>query len=449
MKNFFLITLSFFLMFFLVSCEKNFVEPTSSEELNSLNKANAGNIGINIVLNTPITDNILSELGSYGKVMDVITEINAVRLLGKKNVLPTIQALPFVDMATPDAERSGPPIDAVEVEDFADGLSTWNLDAINVTNPGFDNRQVAYDGDGVIVVIMDSGLLDSWRQYFPEERILTQYAKSFSGGGSDAANVSEQPHKWEHDQDSHGTHVTSTVIGYSLGGTSINGVAPMVKIIPVKVLNQNGSGWSSVIAHGIMYIAGLKETVLSGYPIVINMSLGGPSLDAMEKAAIDYAISKGIIVVAAAGNGGNSGMHYPGAYSPVISVAASGWEYEWATSNWWYDINDPDPNNTALYYICDFSSRALTGQDLDVTAPGSWVVGPYQLQSGKTSYYYLGGTSMACPHVSGIVALMLEKNPSLTANDVETKLESEAIWIPGYTSADEGSGFITADNALD
>ena len=211
------------------------------------------------------------------------------------------------------------------ISDFSDGLSTWDLDAINVTDSGFDNRQVAYDGTGVYVAVLDTGLVDTWRNYFPAERIATEYAKSFGGGGGEHGNVSEQPNKWEHDQNSHGTHVTSTILGYSLRGTPVNGVAPMATVIPVKVLNQNGSGWSSAVAAGIMYIADLKAGALGGAPVVINMSLGGPVQEPVEKAATDYAISKGVIIVASAGNEGNDGMGYPGAYAPVISAAASGW----------------------------------------------------------------------------------------------------------------------------
>ncbi len=178
-----------------------------------------------------------------------------------------------------------------------------------------------------------------------------------------------------------------------------------------------------MIARGIVYVADLKAGPLAGHPVVINMSLGGPVLDAIEKAAIDYAISKGVIIVASAGNNGEAGMGYPGAYAPVISVAASGWIGEWTAASWWWRLNVADPTNPADYYITDFSSREKTGQDLDVAAPGSWVVGPYQVNSGQLSYYFLGGTSMASPHVAGIVALMAQKYPALTAADAEVILE--------------------------
>lgn len=420
-------------------------------------------IGVNVLLNTAVTDAILADLGNYGKVLDVLYEVDVVTLKAKASDLAAIQALPYVAAANPDAERKGSPVDTVFVEDFADGLSTWDLDAINVTDFGFDNRQVGYDGTGVYVAVLDTGLVSLWRQYLPEERIATEYAISFGGGGGEKGNVSEQPNKWEHDTNSHGTHVTSTIIGYSFNGIPVNGVAPMVKIIPVKVLNQNGSGWSSVVARGITYVADLKAGPLADYPVVINMSLGGPELDAAEKAAIDYAVSQGVIIVASAGNEGEAGMGYPGAYAPVISVAASGWVGEWTMGGWWY-ANVADPTNPGDFYITDFSSRALAGQDLDVAAPGSWVVGPYNVNQGQTSYYYLGGTSMASPHVAGIVALMAQKYGALTAVEAESILESTALYLApgchtiatpwGYTEDlcwdvdATGAGLTTADAAL-
>jgi len=422
-------------------------------------------IGINVVLNTDITDSILTELSTKGRVQDVVYEIDALTMRVTVSALAEIQALPYVAAAAPDAERNAGPVDTVEAEDFSDGLSTWDLDAINVTDYGFDNRQLEYDGTDVYVAVLDTGLVDNWRQYFPEERIAEEYAKSFGGGGGEHGNVSEQPNKWEHDQNSHGTHVTSTILGYYTGAYAVNGAAPMATIIPVKVLNQNGSGWSSVIARGIVYVADLKAGPLADYPVIINMSLGGPALEAMEQEAIDYAIEKGVIVVASAGNEGLAGMGYPGAYEPVISVAASGWIGEWypnGSRSWWYQ-NVADPTKPEDFYIADFSSRQLAGQDLDVAAPGSWVLGPYQV-NGQVSYYYLGGTSMASPHVAGIVALMAQKNPALTAEEAESLLESAAIYLaPGSRTilgpsgtfevvewgADAtGAGLITADAVL-
>lgn len=420
-------------------------------------------IGVNVVLNTDVTDANLLDLAKYGKVRDVVYEIKAVTMQILAADLSKIRALPYVASANPDAIRTGAPIDTVADTDFSEGANTWNLDAINVTNFG-EGRTIEYDGSGVYVAVLDTGLLDSWRQYFAQERIATQYGIAFGGGGGEMGFVSSQPNKWEHDQNSHGTHVTSTILGFNRYGTIYNGVAPMVTIIPVKVLNQNGSGWSSVVARGITYIAELKADELADYPVVINMSLGGSELDAMEKAAIDYAVSVGVIVVASAGNEGTAGMGYPGAYAPVISVAASGWTGEWTAASWWRTLDVADPTVPADFYITDFSSRELASQDLDVAAPGSWVVGPYQVNSGQLSFYYLGGTSMASPHVAGIVALMAQKDAALTASEAEAILEGSAIYLaPGCRDVIDpnlgltefcwgadatGAGLATADAAL-
>jgi len=125
-------------------------------------------------------------------------------------------------------------------------------------------------------------------------------------------------------------------------------------------------------------------------------------------------------------------MGYPGAYEPVISAAASRWIGEWQHPSWWWFLDVVDPTNPEHFYIVPWSSREITGQDLDVAAPGTWVVGPYQTQMGKTSYYYLSGTSMASPHVAGTVALMAQRDPGLTATEAESILESTAVSLaPG------------------
>ena len=198
---------------------------------------------------------------------------------------------------------------------------------------------------------------------------------------------------------------------------------------------------------------------------------GGPSPEVYE--AIIEAIEAGVIVVAAAGNEGTDGMVWPGAYPKVISVGACGWRYEWWWPDdpngpdspkyeegsiyrlWWlqedtYGYNDiPEPTPVTDVYITDWSSRQLPGQQLDVVAPGSWVRGPYPGMPGYAhlpwwsegmgwivspvmpgNFYYVGGTSMATPHVSSVVALMLEKNPTLDQSAVEYILKSTALKIP-------------------
>ena len=428
-------------------------------------------VGVNVLLNTDPSPSILAQLGAHGTVRDVLVEIDAVALRTTESELAAIRALPFVVAANPDAARNGAPVDTVAATNFANGISTWDQDAVDVTSREVAGRTIAQDGNGVYVAVLDTGLLDTWRQYFPQERIATQFAKAFNGGGGEQGNVSEPTNKWEHDQNSHGSHVTSTILGYSLGGVPVNGTAPRATVIPVKVLNQNGSGWSSVVAAGIVYVADLKASgALGDAPVVINMSLGGSQLDAMEKAAIDYAIGEGVVIVASAGNEGEDGMGYPGAYAPVISVAATGWNNQWKPgvdgnpNNWWNADNVADPTSVADFHIADFSSRELAGQDLDVAAPGSWVVGPYQTQSGKTSFFYLSGTSMASPHVAGIAALMLQKNPTLQQADVEDILETAALPMGAgcamlsqpsgpaqetcWGTDATGSGIITAANAL-
>ena len=425
-------------------------------------------IGINVALRSDVSPAILADLSQHGTVLDTLPAIDALTMRVAENQLATIRAKSYVAAANPDAERKGAPVDGVAATDFGTGINTWNLDAVNVTDFGATARKVEQDGTGVYVAVLDTGLLDTWRQYFPQERIAVEYGAAFSGGGGERGTVSTTPNQWEHDQNSHGTHVTSTILGYQfVGGAIVNGVAPGATVIPVKVLGQAGFGWSSMIAAGIVYVTDLARGPLAGHPVVINMSLGGPQLDAVEKAAIDYAVRNGVIVVAAAGNEGEEGMSFPGAYAPVISVAASGWTGEWTPDrNWWRtkDVVERASRFAAQSYITDFSSRQKPGQDLDVAAPGSWVVGPYQTQSGNTSFFFLGGTSMASPHVAGIAALMMQKNPTLDQTYVESILQATAIplapgcrtvvdpnvgptefcWGPDAT----GAGLATANAAL-
>ena len=416
--------------------------------------------------------------------------------------------------------------------------STWDADQIN-------SEDVTQTGAGVYVAVLDTGLVPNWPDYLPREHVATHLGTGFfqpisfkakndvCGAGVTVGQLRQSGFIGSNSS-SHGTHVASTIIGYNyrsntdaaqgypLPAIFVRGIAPDVTIIPVKVLGDYqvpalpkcgdgipaqvaNFGTDEMIAAGINYVTSLAK---AGYrPMVINMSLGGSELAQIEKDAIDNAIANGVVIVAAAGNAGEAGMDYPGAYPPVISAGAAGWTGEWLFPGqnvgryrmWWLKYpfapllpgtgEVADPSSIDDVYVTDFSSRAFPGQQLDVLAPGSWVRGPFESGDGYShlpwwsksladlrntklgNFFYVGGTSMATPHVASVAALILEKNPTLMASDVENILRSSAVPMPSsgsrfilnntvYTNITwdtdcdgtpcdaVGAGFIQADKAI-
>jgi Subtilase family len=205
----------------------------------------------------------------------------------------------------------------------------------------------------------------------------------------------------------HGTEVASLIAGHGNNGLGSAGVCWSCKILPVKALGSNGSGSSSNIARGITWAAdhGAK---------VINLSLGG-GYDATEGNAVAYARGKGAVVVASAGNNGNTTTMYPAGFPGVISVAAS-------------DAGD------------NRYSFSTYGGWVQVAAPGCVIA-----ETMSSSFGWFCGTSAAAPMVSGIAALAFSDVPSATGEQVTQAIIHTTDPVPG---AYVGHGRVNAARTL-
>jgi subtilisin family serine protease len=363
-----------------------------------------------------------------------------------------------------------------------------------------NSEDVSEDGDGVYIAVLDTGLLSMWPWFFSGANIADNLGIGFTHDVSWDPSINNfvwGPLRNDRgiitkafEGSGHGTHVVSTIVGYNYNNLFwVRGVAPKATIIPVLVLDAwlvpspygtaffRGGTWE-MIAAGINYVADLADN-LDG-PVIISMSLGGGSPSPLIEDAIDYAIKKGVIVVAAAGNAGYEGMGWPGAYSQVISCAMGGWTEQWIgyPDRWWLNdvtekLNSKDywGNNHQLFldYLSSRPNKDLGQKSfhLGVTTPGAAVVGPFKdFLSTDIGYHYLWGTSMATPHVSAIASLVLQNHPDISQKEMEHILKVAASgsplpcdgslafdvpdWLYYFTwyGIDYGSGFLKADAAL-
>jgi serine protease len=243
-------------------------------------------------------------------------------------------------------------------------------------------------GAGVTVAVIDTGVACFDKGPFTRGTDLT--GTRCEGGYNFVDNTREG-----YDDHGHGTHVAGTIAQTTNNGMGTAGLAYCATLMPVKVLNKQGFGTSAGVAEGIRFAADNGAQV-------INMSLGGPVKSRIIEDAVNHALAKGVVVVAAAGNSGRS-VGYPAAYPGVIAVSAT-------------DSNDK---------IASFSSR---GPEVVLAAPGVAVTQQTICNGGRDKCEIFGtfnGTSMASPHVAGVAA-MIEGLGVTDADAVRGALTSSA-----------------------
>jgi subtilisin family serine protease len=259
----------------------------------------------------------------------------------------------------------------------------WNYNMIKAPQAW----EITIGSSNVRVAVIDTGIdLDHPNL---QNFIDTLNAKTYAGTTSD-------------DDNGHGTHVAGIIASYG----SVSGVMRVAKLIPVKVLDANGSGSTTNVMNGIIWAADHNADV-------INLSLGGGSYSTAMQDACTYAYNNGTVVVAATGNDGTSPASYPARYNNVIGVGAV----------------------TSTRARASYSNY---GTGLDVMAPGSSIYSTYM----GGGYATLSGTSMATPHVAGLAGLLKAANPNASVQAIMDAICDTAVLDSGRSSTYYGYGII-------
>lgn len=274
----------------------------------------------------------------------------------------------------------------------------WHFPLINMPS-AWDQSS----GSGVVVAVIDCGVAyENYGVYYQAPDLAgTNFV-----AGYDFVNNDSHPN----DDCGHGTHVTGTIAQTTNNSLGVAGIAYNCSIMPIKVLDASGNGSYTAIANGITF-------AMNNGAKVINMSLGGTYNSSTVQSAVVAAYNAGVTIVCAAGNAGTSTPQYPAAYTQCISVSAVRYDktYTWYTSY------------GSTIDIC------APGGDLNVDQNGDGYVDGVLQQThdgsnyGTFGYYFYEGTSMACPHVAAVAALLIAKNGgSMTPDAVRAALQNTA-----------------------
>lgn len=289
--------------------------------------------------------------------------------------LPETAATAFVE-----AMKKNPQVLSIEndtvmkIDATTQSNPDWGLDRIDQKalplNSAYSYLQT---GSGTTAYIVDTGILSSHQQF--SGRVLSGYTAISDGNGTTDCN-------------GHGTHVAGTVAG------STYGVAKNVNLVPIRILGCDGSGASSNV------IAGLDWILKNGKkPAVVNMSLGGDASTSLDS-AVENLFDNGYVMVVAAGNSNTDACSAsPARVSKALTVAAT------------------DSTDTRASY-------SNYGSCVDIFAPGSQINSSWI--GSNTATKVLNGTSMATPHVAGVVAEMLQSTPTATPQTISTNLLNQA-----------------------
>ncbi|MFP5378078.1 MAG: S8 family serine peptidase, partial [Acidimicrobiia bacterium] len=281
----------------------------------------------------------------------------------------------------------------------------WNLPLIEIPDAWAVTR-----GAGAVVAVLDTGV--AFEDFGPYRRAPDLAGTTFVPGydfvdGDDHPNDDVDPAAPHHG--GHGTHVTGTIAQTTDNGLAQAGVAPDAAIMPVRVLDRSGGGDDDRIAAGLVFAVDHGADV-------VNMSFDSPIDGPMTRAAVAYAASRGVTMVAPVGNSnpGTSPIGFPARYPEVLAVGAVR-----------YDLSRA--------YYSRFGTRV---GDVDLMAPGG-DLGVDQNADGKpdgilqqtmafsTNAFtdvQLDGTSHAAPHVSGVAALLVGSGLATTATEVRQAL---------------------------